>query len=320
MHVFTDPRCLAHRAPAGFPETAERLTGLLAACRSEPRFDLVETAAVSDDEVLVAARALHAPCYVDRLRRAIERGDGLVDTPDNPVGQGSWEAILGAAAATLSALDFVLGAPARRAFAAVRPPGHHAERDHAMGFCFFNQAALAAERALREHGLARVAIVDFDVHHGNGTQHLFEERADVLYVSLHQWPFYPGTGAAGERGRGAGEGATLNQPLAAGSGDREYAEAMRGTVLPALGRFAPELVIASAGFDAWRGDPLGGMRVSEKGFADWGDWLAGAAAESAGGRLLSVLEGGYDLVALPRLVRAYLTGEVEAKDPSPLVR
>jgi acetoin utilization deacetylase AcuC-like enzyme len=153
-----------------------------------------------------------------------------------------------------------------------------------------------------------VAVFDFDVHHGNGTQHLFAERADVFYASTHQYPFYPGTGAAGERGIGAGEGFTLNVPLPAGTGDERYAEAIRGQVLPALRRFAPEALILSAGFDAWQHDPLGGMRVTEEGFRSWGEWCAGLAAEVCGGRVLALLEGGYDLVNLPRLVEANLEG------------
>ena len=310
MRVFTDPRCLEHRVPDGLPERPERLAGILAALAADARFELVTGGSVADAEAEEAARALHDPGYVDRLRRAVERGDGLIDTPDNPLSPGTWRAALGAAAATLAALDDVVAAPGRSAFAAVRPPGHHAERAHAMGFCYLNQVALAAQRALVRHGLERVAIVDVDVHHGNGTQHLFEERGEVFYASLHQWPFYPGTGAAAERGRGAGAGATLNVPLSSGSGDAEYRAALEREVLPALAAFAPQLLLVSAGFDAWRGDPLGGMRVSESGFAEQGRLLAAAAAESARGRLLVVLEGGYDLAALPRLTRALLTGEV----------
>jgi acetoin utilization deacetylase AcuC-like enzyme len=175
-----------------------------------------------------------------------------------------------------------------------------------MGFCFFNHAAVAAEH-LRRLGAERVAVFDFDVHHGNGTQHVFEERY-VFYASTHQYPFYPGTGAASETGRGAGAGATLNVPLPAGTGDEGYAEAIEGRVLPALRRFAPDVLVVSAGFDAWRGDPLGGMRVSLDGFAAWGRALAALAGEVARGRVLAVLEGGYDLAALPDLVAAHLEG------------
>ena len=202
------------------------------------------------------------------------------------------------------------------AFCAVRPPGHHAERAIAMGFCFFNNVAVAAGHLLRRHGAERVAIFDFDVHHGNGTQHLFEERADVFYLSTHQYPFYPGTGAAEETGRGAGEGATLNVPLPAGTGDEGYAAAIDGTILPALRRFAPDVLLLSAGFDAWQNDPLGGMRVTEAGFRSWGERLGALAAEVCGGRLLAVLEGGYDLRSLPRLVEAHLAG-LAGGSPSP---
>jgi acetoin utilization deacetylase AcuC-like enzyme len=308
VRVFTDPRCLEHRVPPGFPERPERLTGMLAALAADARFELVPAGAVPDSEAELAARAVHDPGYVDRLRRAVERGDGLIDTPDNPLSPGTWRAALGAAAATLAALDDVLVGPEGRAFAAVRPPGHHAERGHAMGFCYLDNVALAAERALDRHGLARLAIVDVDVHHGNGTQHLFEERPEVFYASLHQWPFYPGTGAADERGLGAGAGTTLNVPLPAGSGDAEYRAALVASVLPALAAFAPDLLLVSAGFDTWRADPLGGMRLSEAGFAEQGRLLAEAAAGSARGRMLVVLEGGYDLGALPRLARAFLAG------------
>jgi acetoin utilization deacetylase AcuC-like enzyme len=304
VRVHTDPRCLEHEVPPGFPERPERLRGILDALATDPRFELVERPAVDDAQTLAAVRALHEPRYVERFERAVARGDGLIDTADNPIAAGSWRAALGAAAATLDALDAALdGTPA---FAAVRPPGHHAERGQAMGFCFFGNAALAAERALRRHGFARVAIVDVDVHHGNGTQHLFEERADVFYASLHQYPFYPGTGGAEERGRGAGEGCTLNVPLPAGAGDAEWRSALVERVLPALARYAPEALIVSAGFDAWRADPLGGMRVTEDGFAELGRLLRAAAAERCGGRMLTVLEGGYDLAALPRLARDFL--------------
>jgi acetoin utilization deacetylase AcuC-like enzyme len=173
-----------------------------------------------------------------------------------------------------------------------------------MGFCFFNNAAVAAEHLRRRHGLERVAIFDFDVHHGNGTQHLFEERGDVFYASTHQFPFYPGTGAAGERGRGAGEGATLNVPLAAGTGDDGYRAAF-DQVLPALAAFRPDALVLSAGFDAWQDDPLGGMRVSEAGFAEWGRRLGGLADEVCGGRVVALLEGGYDLAALARSAAAH---------------
>jgi len=249
---------------------------------------------------------VHHPDYVERFERAVRRGDSLLDSADNPLSAATWDAAWGAVAATLAAADHA--AAGGNAFAAVRPPGHHAERALAMGFCFFNNVAVAAEHLRRAHGAGRVAIFDFDVHHGNGTQHLFETRADVFYASTHQDPFYPGTGAAGETGTGAGQGATLNVPLPAGTGDDGYREALEAKILPALRAFAPDVLLVSAGFDVWRADPLGGMAVTEAGLASWGARLAALADEVAGGRIASVLEGGYDLASLPHLVESYLQG------------
>ncbi|MCB1008603.1 MAG: histone deacetylase [Acidobacteria bacterium] len=303
MLLFTDPVCLEHPAPPGYPERPERLAGVLAALRTLAGVEEVETAL--PDGLEESILALHDEEYVRRFERAVGRGDGLLDSADNPIGRRTHAAAMAAVAAAVAAGDAVGSGRAPRAFVAVRPPGHHAERDRAMGFCFFNQAAIVAERAIARHGASRVAIVDFDVHHGNGTQHLFEERGDVLYASLHQWPFYPGTGAARERGRGEGEGATLNLPLPAGTGDEGYAAAFRDALLPELEAFSPDLLVVSAGFDAWRDDPLGGMRVSEPAFGEWGAWLREAAESSCGGRMVSLLEGGYDLSALPNLVGTY---------------
>lgn len=303
VRIFTEPRCLEHRAPRGYPESPDRLAGVMAhlAARGWPIADQ----GVSREVAEAAVAAVHDPAYVERFRRAAARGDALLDSADNPLSEGTWEAAWAAVSATLAAAEHA--AEGSYAFAAVRPPGHHAERALAMGFCFFNNVAVAAEH-LRRKGLERVAIFDFDVHHGNGTQHLFEERADIFYASTHQFPFYPGTGAAAETGRGPGLGATLNVPLAAGTGDEEYAAAFSERILPALAAFRPEVLVLSAGFDAWRGDPLGGMAVTEEGFASWGRQLAALADEVAGGRLLAVLEGGYDLRNLPLLVDGFLGG------------
>jgi acetoin utilization deacetylase AcuC-like enzyme len=304
LRVFTSRRCLDHPAPPGFPDRPERLTGLLErlAAGGWPAAEVG-----GHPEAREAVAAVHDPHYLERFRRSVERGDGFFDSADNPIGAATWDAAWAAVEATLAAADWAAGGAGRRAFAAVRPPGHHAERARAMGFCFFDNVAVAADHLLRRRGLARVAVFDFDVHHGNGTQHLFEERSDVLFVSTHQYPFYPGTGAAGEGGRGPGEGFTRNLPLPAGSGDDRYAEVIRERVLPALRRHRPELLLLSAGFDAWRADPLGGMRVTAEGFAAWGRWLGELADEACGGRVLAVLEGGYDLAALPALAAGFLT-------------
>ncbi|HVT59360.1 MAG TPA: histone deacetylase [Thermoanaerobaculia bacterium] len=307
IRVFTDPRCLEHQAPPGYPEQGERLVRILAHLSAQG-WPATKAAQPAPPDRRSAVAAVHDEAYLGRFERAVARRDSLLDSADNPLSPGTWSAAWGAVEATLAAADWIAAQPGAAAFAAVRPPGHHAEKSMAMGFCFFNNVAVAAEHLRRRHGAERVAIFDFDVHHGNGTQHIFEERADVFYASTHQYPFYPGTGAANETGAGDGAGATLNVPLPAGTGDHGYAEAIQGRVLPALRRFAPDVLLISAGFDAWQGDPLGGMAVSEEGFARWGEWLGGLAAEACAGRTLSVLEGGYDLENLPRLVAAYLGG------------
>ena len=306
IRVFTDSACLEHRSPLGYPEKPERLSSVIARLR-EGGFEVVEEGA-EEATAREAVLALHEERYVTRFERAVARGDALFDSPDNPISSGTARSAWAAVSVTLAAADWVAGGNGRTALAAGRPPGHHAERAVAMGFCFFNNVAVAAEHLRRRHGASRVAIFDFDVHHGNGTQHLFEERADVYYASTHQYPFYPGTGAADERGTGAGEGYTLNVPLPAGTDDEGYAEAIRGQVLPGLRNFAPDILLISAGFDAWQNDPLGGMKVTEAGFRSWGEWLRDLAAEVCGGRVLAVLEGGYDLRNLPMLVEEHLRG------------
>lgn len=304
MHVFTDPRCLEHRPPEGFPERPERLSSILDHLL-EAGYTPEHPPEGGGDAARAAVVAVHPEEYVERFEHAVERGDSLFDSADNPLSPGTRRAAWGAVEATLAAA--AAAASGEPAFAAVRPPGHHAERATAMGFCYFNNVAVAAEHLRREHGAGRVAIFDFDVHHGNGTQHLFEARGDVLYASTHQYPFYPGTGAAGERGEGDGEGATLNVPLPAGTGDDGYRQALE-EVLPALRTFEPDVLLVSAGFDAWRGDPVGGMLVSEEGFAEWGRRLGELAGEVCDGRLMAVLEGGYDVTSMPRLVEVCLAG------------
>jgi acetoin utilization deacetylase AcuC-like enzyme len=306
LGIFTAERCLEHRVPAGFPERSERLARIIERLRLRG-FDVAGVGAGGADW-RDAVLAVHDSEYVERFHRAVERCDGLLDSADNPLSPGTWNAAVAAVETAIAACDWSMAGARRCAFAAIRPPGHHAEHDLAMGFCFFNHAAVAAERLRRRYGVEKVAILDFDVHHGNGTQHLFEERADVLYVSTHQYPFYPGTGAAEERGRGAGFGATVNVPLPAGSDDVVYRRAFEDIVLPAIDAFRGGALVISAGFDAFAFDPLGGMRVTAEGFREWGVLIAGLADQLCEGRSLSLLEGGYDLEALPELVEAYLEG------------
>ncbi len=265
-----------------------------------------EAALPPEDDTLGVIRWLHEPGLVDRLRRASEAGRGFVDVPDNPVSEGTYRAALAAAGLAVgTALDLVNGR-LLRAFLAVRPPGHHAEADRAMGYCFFNNVALAAEivtRALQ----APVLVVDFDVHHGNGTQRLFWKRADVGYLSVHRYPFYPGTGAGDEVGEGPGRGFTRNVPLAAGAGDEVYAAAVEGGLEELGSALKPAAVLVSAGFDAHRRDPLGGMAVTEDGFRRIARAIVQAADTWGGGRVIACLEGGYDLTALASSARVFVT-------------
>lgn len=306
MRLWTSRDCLEHRVPRGFPECPERLECLLDALGRLPGWEVLE--ADLSDVAAPWVRRVHDPAYVGRFENAVAAGESFLDSGDNPLSPGTWKAAWAAARVALAGLERVLAGDRTPSLLAVRPPGHHAERSQAMGFCFFNQAALLAERALAFPGIERVAIVDFDVHHGNGTQHLFEEREEVFFLSLHQYPFYPGTGAAHEVGRGKGVGKTRNLPLPAGTGDERYLEVFREIAVPEVERFRPDLLVVSAGFDAWRSDPLGGLALTEEAYGQIGSLLAGLAARSSQGRLVSVLEGGYDLDALPRLVEAFLGG------------
>ena len=303
LKVFSDPRCLLHRVPDGYPEKAERLEGILEFLNRRQ----VEVEEAGDHEGFEpAVAAVHSEGYLSRFSSTVERGDLFLDTPDNPLCGSTWKAARAAVDATLTAADWVADGVGRRGMTAVRPPGHHAERDGAMGFCYFNNVAVAAEYLRREKGAERLAVVDFDVHHGNGTQHIFEAERDVLYLSTHRYPFYPGTGAADERGTGEGEGSTVNVPLPAGAGDVSFQAAFQSVLLPTLEEFRPEILLISAGFDAWQADPLGGMRVSEDGYREWGHWLGALSEEICEGRCLVLLEGGYDVDSLPGLLWTHL--------------
>lgn len=301
----THPDFLLHDTGPGHPERPERLGRILERLRTTGLDDELDRALPepADDAPI---DAVHAPGHAARVVGACERGARTLDAGDTVVGRHSGHAARLAVGAALLAVDRVQAGDWRRAFVACRPPGHHAEHDRAMGFCLFNNVAIAARHLLDHHGLERVAIVDFDVHHGNGTQHLFEADPRVFFTSLHQWPWYPGTGAATERGVGEGEGTVLNRPMAAGSGDPEYLREFDDTVLPALEAFAPEFLLVSAGFDAHVADPLSGTRVSTGGFGDVTRRLRDLADTACGGRVVSLLEGGYDLDALAESVERHV--------------
>jgi acetoin utilization deacetylase AcuC-like enzyme len=247
-----------------------------------------------------ALERVHSPAYVELIERFCAGGGGALD-PDTIVTEASWEAALRAAGGAIAAVEAVAGDPGVAAFSCGRPPGHHAEPARAMGFCVFNSAAVAAAHARQALGCERVAVLDWDAHHGNGTQAIFYDDPAVLYVSLHQYPFYPGTGAAAENGAGDGAGATVNLPLAAGTSESAYLAAFHERALPAVVAFGPDLVIVSAGFDAAADDPLCSLRLTAPAFAE----MATALREPCGGPAL-VLEGGYSLSALEAGVTAVL--------------
>ena len=305
--IVTDESFLEHDTGAGHPERPERLVAisqmLEAVARADQGADLrtVPARDATDEEL----RRVHRPEHV-ALVAATARRDRFAFDADTPVCARSFAAARRAAGGALALVDSVMGGEIANGFAFVRPPGHHAEPDRAMGFCLFNNVAVAAAHLRAAHGLERVAIVDWDVHHGNGTQDAFYADPGVLFVSSHQYPFYPGTGAVTEVGRGEGEGYTLNLPFPGGYGDAEYVEAFVDIVEPVLRRFAPQFVLVSAGFDAHRLDPLAGMEVTEQGFAKLARVLLRTAHDVCGDRVALLLEGGYDLQALARSVAAVL--------------
>jgi acetoin utilization deacetylase AcuC-like enzyme len=290
--LYTHPVFLEHLTPPGHPERPDRLRAIARVLEDEAfeQLDRVE-APMGDEAAILHA---HPKDYVERVRQAIpETGIARIDA-DTSASPKSWEAALTAIGAALAAVDDVFEDRADNVFVAARPPGHHAEHDRAMGFCLFNNAAIAARHAQKKHAVERVAIVDFDVHHGNGTQDIFWSDPTVLYASTHQMPLYPGTGAPGETGAGN----IVNAPLSPGSGSDSFREAFSDRVLPAVEAFRPELIIVSAGFDAHHRDPLAEIELTEDDF----DWATGKLLEQAGrsasNRLVSLLEGGYDLQGL----------------------
>jgi acetoin utilization deacetylase AcuC-like enzyme len=287
-----DERMIAHDPGAGHPERPDRLRVLRDRFGDAPGLVRIGARLASADEI---AR-VHTHELLERVAASAGRACTIFD-PDTRASAQSCEAARLAAGGLLALTDAVLDGQVANGVALVRPPGHHAERDRVMGFCLFNNVAIAA-RHLRERGIRRVIIVDWDLHHGNGTQHLFEDDPDVLYVSTHQYPFYPGTGALHEVGVGAGAGRTLNLPFPAGFGDHEFVRAFQDVVLPIARQFAPEFVLVSAGFDADIRDPLGSLQVTPAGFAAMARACQQLADETAGGRIAVVLEGGYDLDAI----------------------
>jgi acetoin utilization deacetylase AcuC-like enzyme len=290
--LLTHPACLEHDTGYGHPERADRLRAIEDALAA-PRFKALKREQAPRAELADIER-LHPASYVEMVKSSIPQRDHKWLDPDTVISPGSWEAALRAAGASIYAVDQVMAGKADNAFCAVRPPGHHAEPSRAMGFCLFNGVAIAALHARAEHGAKRVAVVDFDVHHGNGTQAAFWSDKDLFYGSTHQMPLFPGTGARDETGAGN----IFNAPLKAGDDGDEFRAAYEESILPALDDFAPDLLIVSAGFDAHLRDPLAQIRLLEPDYAWITEKLMEAAAKHCGGRLVSTLEGGYDLEAL----------------------
>jgi acetoin utilization deacetylase AcuC-like enzyme len=299
LAFISHPDCLLHEMTPGHPERPERLAAIddrLIASRLDAVIQRHDAPLATREQLL----RVHDAAYVDAIER-LAPSQGIVELdPDTAMNPHSLRAALRAAGAGILGTDLVIGRKADAAFCAVRPPGHHAERARAMGFCFFNNVAVAAAHALEAHGLARVAVVDFDVHHGNGTEDIFRNDERVLMVSIFEHPFYPGTGVEGRSER------MVNVPLAAGAGSREFRDAVVGEWLPALERFQPQMIFVSAGFDAHRDDGMAFLRLVEADYSWVTQKVHSLAAQSAGGRIVSFLEGGYELDVLGRCAAAHL--------------
>jgi len=308
--LMTHPAFVKHDTGQGHPERADRMRAIDKALQGEDFASLVRREApLRDDDTTYIALA-HRDTYIREIgefSKQVTSGHRHIDG-DTVISPGSWEAARRAVAAGLDAVDLVMRGDAANAFCQVRPPGHHAESFRAMGFCLFNNVAVAAHYARKKHGMERVAIVDFDVHHGNGTQEIFWSDKNLFYGSTHQMPLFPGTGALQE----TGVGNIFNAPLRAGDGRDQFEQAFRDRILRPLHDFAPDLIVISAGFDAHHRDPLGGLTLVEDDFRWATESLTEVARRHANGRIVSMLEGGYDLTGLGQSVAAHVTALMQA--------
>jgi len=296
---------LEHQMPAGHPERPERLKVIVQ--RLQEKGLLSQLALLKRQPAEIRwLLTVHTPEYVKRVEESCQAGEAYLDSPDTPISAKSYEVAVAAVGGVLAAVDAVAQGRVKNVFCAIRPPGHHALKERAMGFCIFNNIAIAARYAQQQHHLAKVLIVDWDVHHGNGTQEAFYDDPNVMYFGVHQYPFYPGSGAEEEKGSGAGLNYTINVPLPAGAGDREFQQAFAEKLTPAALSFKPDIVLISAGFDAQEGDLLGGMKVSTEGFAELTRMVKTIAEQCCRGRVVSILEGGYNLELLPEAVEAHI--------------
>jgi acetoin utilization deacetylase AcuC-like enzyme len=311
-----DPIYLKHDT-GGHVENAQRLEAIISYLEQtglKSQLTLIKPRPASIEEIAL----VHQKQYIKEIEETAQRGGGWLD-PDTVMSPDSYQVALYAAGGLIRAVEAVMAGEIASAFALVRPPGHHATSRYAKGFCLFNNIAIATEYALAEYKkLERVLIIDFDVHHGNGTQETFYDNPQVMYISTHEYPFYPGTGSLEETGTGAAEGTTINIPLPAGCGDREYLKVFEQIIVPAAKRFNPQFILVSAGYDGYWADPLAMMEVSVSGFARMAEIIKGLADELCNGRLVFTLEGGYNLDALAASVKAtfdVLLGKSSVDDP-----
>jgi acetoin utilization deacetylase AcuC-like enzyme len=300
--LLTHPACLNHLTPPGHPERPDRLRAINEVLGEERFKPLTRSEAPEGD--LDSVALCHGEHYISELRHVAPSSGLVYIDGDTSMSPGTWEAVMRGVGGAVAATDAVMTGKHPNAFVAIRPPGHHAEKSTPMGFCFFDNAAIAARHAQRKYGIARAAVIDFDVHHGNGTQDIFWADKTVMYCSTHQMPLFPGTGARGERGE---HDNIVNAPLAAEDGGVQFRSAFENAILPQLTKFAPELLIISAGFDAHHRDPLASINLRAEDFGWVTRKLMDIAAQTAEGRVVSLLEGGYDLQGLKESVAAHVT-------------
>ncbi len=303
--LITSEKYKEHITGNGFPESPKRLNAIIDHLESTGLIDELDIVEPSRKNKLIC-KLVHDEEYITRVRQACELGASLVDTADNPISKNSYDTALLAVGGITEAIDRVFTGKANNAMALLRPPGHHAEKGMAMGFCLFNNVAIAAKYAQKYYEVEKVAIIDFDVHHGNGTQHIFESDPTVMYISLHQYPFYPGSGSADEIGSGNAKRTTVNYPLNAGVGDDSFIDIFNNSLSDKVLKYNPDLIIVSAGFDAHINDPIGGLSVTTKGFYNVSKTIINLADEVCDGKVISSLEGGYNLKALAESVAMHL--------------
>ncbi|MEK7396073.1 MAG: histone deacetylase, partial [Candidatus Poribacteria bacterium] len=298
---------LKHKTSAGHPESPQRLIAINKVLEKMSNNDLQLLNPKPFADAQKWLTTIHSTEYIERVKKSCQSGEEYMDSIDTPISKESYEVAVTAVGGILSAIDGVMEGKIKNAFCAVRPPGHHALRDRAMGFCIFNNVAIGARYIQKKHGLSKVLIVDWDVHHGNGTQDAFYNDPTVLYFSAHRSPFYPGTGDEDEKGSGKGLGYTINVQMKVGNGDESYKKAFEDILKPKAMEFDPDFVLISAGFDAHKDDPLGGMNITAKGYAELTKIVKNIAEKCCNGRLVSVLEGGYSLSGLAESVDAHLS-------------